>query len=53
DNVKRVTLRDISELVGFSTNTVSHALNKREDVREGMRAKILSAAHKPSYRSNR
>jgi len=53
DNVRQVTLRDISELTGFSINTVSRALNDKEEVREGTRAKILAAAHKLGYRPNR
>ena len=53
DNVKRVTLRDISELTGFSINTVSRALNDKEEVREDTRVKILAAAHKLGYRPNR
>ena len=53
DNVKRVTLRDISELTGFSINTVSRALNKKEEVRQAARAKILAAAHKLGYQPNR
>lgn len=51
--MKRVTLRDIAELTGFSINTVSRALNNKEEVHTQTRVKILAAAHKLGYRPNR
>lgn len=53
DNVKQVTLRDIARVTGFSINTVSRALNDKEEVRTDTRAKILAAAHELGYRPNR
>ncbi len=51
--MKQVTLRDIASLTGFSINTVSRALNDKEEVHTETRAKILAAAHKLGYRPNR
>lgn len=51
--MRRVTLRDIAELTGFSINTVSRALNNKEEVHSDTRAKILAAADKLGYRANR
>lgn len=51
--MKRVTLRDIAELTGFSINTVSRALNNKEEVHSDTRVKILAAADKLGYRANR
>jgi len=53
DNVKRVTLRDITNITGFSINAVSRALNDKEEVNAQTRSRILSAAHKLGYRPNR
>lgn len=51
--MRRVTLRDIAELTGFSINTVSRALNNKEEVHSDTRAKILATADKLGYRPNR
>jgi len=51
--VRRVTLRDIASLTGFSINTVSRSLNNKEEVNADTRAKILAAADKLGYRPNR
>jgi len=51
--VKRVTLRDIASLTGFSINTVSRALNNKEEVNRDTRTKILAAAAQFGYRPNR
>lgn len=51
--MKRVTLRDIASLTGFSINTVSRALNNKEEVNTDTRTKILAAATQFGYRPNR
>ena len=51
--MKRVTLRDIASLTGFSINTVSRALNNKEKVNTDTRTKILAAAAQFGYRPNR
>ena len=51
--MKRVTLRDIASLTGFSINTVSRALNNKEEVNTDTRTKILAAAAQFGYRPNR
>ena len=51
--MKRVTLRDIASLTGFSINTVSRALNNKEEVNRDTRTKILAAAAQFGYRPNR
>ena len=51
--MKQVTLRDIARVTGFSINTVSRALNNKEEVHVDTRAKILAAADKLGYRPNR
>ena len=51
--MKQVTLRDIAKLTGFSINTVSRALNNKDEVRAETRMKILEAAERLGYRPNR
>jgi len=51
--VRQVTLRDIAKLTGFSINTVSRALNNKEEVNTETRAKIIAAANRLGYRPNR
>ncbi len=53
DKVKQVTLRDIAKITGFSINTVSRALNGKDEVHAETRIKILAAAEKLGYRPNR
>jgi LacI family transcriptional regulator len=49
---RKVTLKDIAELTGFSVNTVSHALRGLDDVSESTKEKILKTAHQLGYVPN-
>jgi len=51
--MRKVTLRDISEVTGFSVNTVSRALNDRSEISKETKAKIQDVAKKLGYRPNR
>lgn len=48
----RVTLKDISKASGYSINTVSHALNDKEDISLETRNKIKEMAKKLGYIPN-
>lgn len=47
-----VTLKQISNLSGYSVSTVSKALNNRHDIRESTRSKIQKIAKKNNYVPN-
>lgn len=47
-----VTLKQISNLSGYSVSTVSKALNNRHDIRESTRTKIQRIAEKNNYVPN-
>lgn len=47
-----VTLKQISNLSGYSVSTVSKALNNRHDIRESTRSKIQKIAQKNNYVPN-
>ena len=49
---KKVTLADIGKATGYSANTVSHALNGKNDVSPGTAAKIINAAREMGYVPN-
>lgn len=49
---KKVTMRDIAEMFGVSTVTVSKALSDREGVSEEMRRQIKQKADEVGYRYN-
>lgn len=51
-NGKRVTLSDIAKAVGVSVNTVSHALNDKNDISEEMKKLIKQTADKMGYIRN-
>jgi len=51
--MKRVTIKDLAKLSGFSTNTVSRALNNRPEIRRETKEKILKIASELGYRPNR
>lgn len=51
-NRNKVTLSDIARRTGYSVNTVSHALNGIDDVRESTKNLILSTAKKLGYIPN-
>lgn len=46
---KKVTLKDVAELTGYSINTVSHALRGLDDVSKNTKEKIIQAAEKIGY----
>lgn len=48
----RVTLKDIARETGFSVNTVSHAINDREDISRATKDIILSAVERLGYIPN-
>jgi len=50
NRANRATVRDVSELAGVSTATVSRALNGIGTVDPGMRERVLAAAHELNYR---
>lgn len=50
--MNKVTMRDIAEKLGLSINTVSHALNDREDIAEATKAKVRQAAKEMGYKLN-
>ncbi len=47
-----VTLKDVALKVGYSVNTVSHALNNKPDISEETRAYIFEAAKEMGYIRN-
>lgn len=49
---KAVTLRDVAETVGYSINTVSHALRDKDDISEDTREKIKQTAAQLGYITN-
>ena len=51
-NRNKVTMSDIARCTGYSVNTVSHALNGIDDVRESTKKLILSTAKKLGYIPN-
>ncbi|MCL4514202.1 MAG: LacI family transcriptional regulator [Firmicutes bacterium] len=46
------TLRDVARLAGVSISTVSHVLNKYDDINEETRQKVLAAIKKLDYHAN-
>jgi LacI family transcriptional regulator len=50
--MRRVTLKDIAAVTGFSVNTVSRALNDRPEINKETKAKIQEVAHQLGYRPN-
>lgn len=49
---KRVTMQDISKIVGVSKVTVSKVFNNRDDISEEVRQKVLQVADELGYRYN-
>lgn len=49
----RVTIKDISNRLGVSANTVSKALNGKDKISEAMRAKVWKTAQEMGYQPNR
>ena len=49
---KRVTLADIAQEVGVSVNTVSHALNDKNDISEETKRLIKQTADRMGYIRN-
>lgn len=49
---KRVTLKDIARETGFSVNTVSHAINDRDDISRATKDIVLSAVERLGYIPN-
>lgn len=52
ENKRVVTLKDVAQACGFSINTVSHAINNRDDVNPKTKAAILKAAKELGYIKN-
>ncbi|MFT3827376.1 MAG: substrate-binding domain-containing protein [Chitinophagaceae bacterium] len=55
DNIKRVSLKDIANMVGVSPSTVSFVLNgkaKKMRISEAKASKILEIAHREGYQPN-
>ncbi|MCF7875877.1 LacI family transcriptional regulator [Candidatus Bipolaricaulota bacterium] len=50
---KKVTIEDIAEEVGYSTNTVSRALNDKSEIKQETKDLILKTAEEMGYRPNR
>lgn len=50
--MKRITLSDIAKMTGYSINTVSHALNDKNDISEKTKAEIKKAAVSLGYIGN-
>ncbi len=50
---KKVTIREIAEKSGFSINTVSRALNGKEDIAKATQDKILEIAKEMEYVPNK
>ncbi|MGC9213402.1 MAG: LacI family DNA-binding transcriptional regulator [Athalassotoga sp.] len=48
-----VTVKDIARIAGVSVNTVSRALNDKPDINEETKKKVLEAAKKLGYVSNK
>ena len=51
--MKRVTIKDIANVTGFSINTVSRALNSKPEIRTETKEKILETAKKLGYYPNK
>lgn len=49
---KKVTMKDISEIVGVSKVTVSKVFNNRDDISEEVKEKVLKVADELGYRYN-
>jgi len=49
---KKVTIKEVAELAGVSTTTVSYVINKSRFVSEQTRAKVLKAIKDLDYRPN-
>ncbi|GAA0317028.1 LacI family DNA-binding transcriptional regulator [Bacillus carboniphilus] len=49
---KKVTMKDISDIVGVSTVTVSKVFNNRDDISEEVKNKVLQVADQLGYRYN-
>ncbi len=47
-----MNLRELSQILGLSSTTVSRALNGYPEVSEGTRARVIEAAHRHHYRPN-
>lgn len=52
DNKKNLTLKDIASKTGFSTKTVSRAINDHPDISEETRKEILAVVKKYNYYPN-
>ena len=51
--MRRITMRDIAQNLGVSTNTVSRALSNKPDIRNQTRRRVLDAAKKMGYEYSR
>lgn len=51
-NIKKVTLKDIAEATGFSVNTVSHALNDKDDISAETKRIVHNKARELGYIRN-
>jgi len=49
---KKITMKDISEIVGVSKVTVSKVFNNRDDISEEVKEKVLRVANEMGYRYN-
>ncbi|MCG2769989.1 MAG: LacI family transcriptional regulator [Anaerolineae bacterium] len=49
----RVTLKDVAELAGVSTKTVSRVVNEQGEISEGTRQRVQAAIEQLGYRPNR
>lgn len=50
--MKKVTMKDIAQRLGLSINTVSHALNDREDISENTKKRVRDMAKELGYALN-
>lgn len=50
--MKRVTMKDIAQRLGLSINTVSHAINDREDISKATKLKVRQTAKEMGYLPN-
>lgn len=50
---KKVTIREIADKSGFSINTVSRALNSKEDIAKATKDKIIKIANEMEYVPNK
>jgi LacI family transcriptional regulator len=51
--VNRIRLKDIAEKTGHTINTVSRALNEKQDINEITKKRILQVAQEMGYRPNK